>query len=155
MLVKWMMTPRGLAFDRWLVKYTGHSLLNRIFARQAGFPPQPALLLITTGRRSGQSREVALPCFPYKAEDGRQGWLLVGSKGGMPDDPYWVHNLRAQPNAQVIVKRHRRNVRARLAEGEEYEKLWGELSQKVPTYRQYQERAEPHRKIPVVILEPR
>ena len=149
MLVKWMMTPRGLAFDRWLVKHTGHSLLNYLFARQAGFAPQPALLLVTTGRRTGQPREVALPCRQHD-----NGWLLVGSKGGAPDDPYWVHNLRDQPRAEVVVNRKRHRVNARLPAGEEYQRIWDELSEQIPTYREYQRRAAPHRQIPVVILEP-
>lgn len=149
MLVKWMMTPRGLNFDRWLVKYTGHSLLNYLFARQAGFPPQPALLLVTRGRRSGQPREVALPCRRHGA-----GWLLVGSKGGAPEDPYWVHNLRAHPEAEIVVNRKRLPVRAHIPAGAEYEQLWSQLSAQIPTYRDYQRRAAPHRKIPVIILEP-
>ena len=44
-LMKLLMSPSGLAFDRALVRWSGESLLNRVFARQAGFTPQPALLL--------------------------------------------------------------------------------------------------------------
>lgn len=149
MLLKWMMSPRGLRFDRWLVKHTGHSLLNRLFARQAGFPAQPALLLTTIGRRSGAPREVALPCRAHG-----NGWLLVGSKGGAPDDPYWVHNLRAHPKAEVIVQRRRRQVRARLLDGSDYDQLWARLCAEIPTYAGYQALAAPHRQIPLIVLEP-
>lgn len=148
-LLKWMMSPRGLAFDRWLVKHTGYSLLNKLFALQAGFPAQPALLLVTIGRRSGQRREVALPCRSHG-----DGWLLVGSKGGAPDDPYWVHNLRAHPEAEVVVQRKRYRVHAQLPEGEDYLRIWAPLCEAIPTYKDYQTRAAPFRQIPLVILNP-
>jgi len=149
MLLKWMMSPRGLALDRWLVRHTGHSLLNRLFARQAGFPPQPALLLIATGRRSGQPRAVALPCRSHG-----DGWLLAGSMGGAPVDPHWIRNLRAHPTARVFVRRRPHQVRARFLSGSEYQREWQQLCAAIPTYAQYQALAAPHRDIPLVVLEP-
>ncbi len=74
LLMKILMSPSGLAFDRTLVRWTGESLLNRVFARQAGFAPQPALLLETRGRRSGTSRQAVLPWFRI---DGKL--MVVGS----------------------------------------------------------------------------
>jgi len=146
MLLKFMLTPRGLAFDRFLVKWTGHSLLNRIFARDAGFEPQPALLLVTRGRRSGQERAVALPYFVI---DGKS--MVVGSKGGAPTDPFWVQNLRANPEAKIYVRRKPRAVRARIAEGEERARYWSRLTETVSSYREYEKRTD--RQIPVVVLD--
>ena len=59
-LTKLLMSDAGLALDRLLVRVTGESLLNRVFARQAGFAPQPALLLETRGRKSGARRRAVL-----------------------------------------------------------------------------------------------
>jgi deazaflavin-dependent oxidoreductase (nitroreductase family) len=47
-----------------------------------------------------------------------------------------------------------RNVRARLAEGDERERLWKKAATVWPDYESYQRRA-PQRNIPVVVLEPR
>ena len=144
--VQLLMSPAGLAFDRALVRLTGESLLNRVFARQAGFDPQPALLLETRGRKSGARRRAVLPWFRI---DGKL--LVVGSKGGMPTDPAWVTNLRAEPAVAVWIGRRRHAARARVAAGEERAALWAELVRRVPTYAHYQSLTT--REIPVVVLE--
>jgi len=146
LLMKILMSPSGLSFDRALVRWTGESLLNRVFARQAGFAPQPALLLETRGCRSGARRRAVLPWFRV---DGKL--VVVGSKGGMPTDPAWVANLRADPAVSVWIGRKRRAARARVASGEERSALWAELVRRVPTYAHYQSLTT--REIPVVILE--
>lgn len=146
MLLKFMLTPRGLLLDRWLVRWTGYSLLNYIFGKNAGFPPQPALLLVTRGRRSGKSRSVALPYFVIEGK-----MLLVGSKGGAPTDPYWVQNLRSDPHARIYVKRKPRDVVTRIASGVERAQLWHHLTALIPSYAEYEKLTE--REIPVVVLE--
>jgi len=146
MLLKLMLTPRGLAFDRFLVKWTGHSLLNRLFARNTGFEPQPALLLVTRGRKSGEPRSVALPYFVLEGK-----LMVVGSKGGAPTDPFWVQNLRANPEVKIYIRRKPRNTRARIAEGEERARYWKRLTEIVSSYREYEQRTD--RQIPVVILD--
>lgn len=146
MLLKYMLTPRGLAFDRFLVKWTGHSLLNRIFARNSGFEPQPALLLVTRGRKSGQPRSVALPYFVLEGK-----LMVVGSKGGAPTDPAWALNLRDNPEVTIYIKRKPRKVRARIAQGEERARYWQRLTEIVKDYGEYERRTE--REIPVIILD--
>jgi deazaflavin-dependent oxidoreductase (nitroreductase family) len=54
------------------------------------------ITLTTTGRRSGQPRDVKL----YSFEDGANV-VITGSKGGSVRDPYWVVNLRADADARV------------------------------------------------------
>lgn len=142
-----MMSPAGLRADRALVRWTGHSLLNRVFARRAGFRPQPALLLETRGRQSGLRRQAALPYFRI---DGKL--LVVGSKGGLPTDPAWVGNLRADPSVRVWIARKGFQARARVTSGDERAALWTELLARVPTYAHYQSLTT--REIPVVALEP-
>lgn len=142
-----MVTARGQAFDRWLVRYTGHSLLNRIFARQAGIRAQPALLLETKGRKTGIIRSAALPYFSI---DGHL--LVVGSRGGAPLDPGWAINLRHDKRAVVYLKRQPYIVQAQFLEGEEYQQYWQQITSIVPTYAQYQ--SQTSRRIPLIVLEP-
>lgn len=147
MLLKFMLSPSGLVLDRFLVKRTGHSLLNRLFARNAGYTAHPALLLVTRGSKTGRLREAVLPYFQL---DGKL--MIVGSKGGMPEDPYWARNLRRNPEAMVYIRRKKQPVRGRFAQGDERKVLWQQLVALVPTYAQYQ--AKTTREIPVIILEP-
>lgn len=56
------------------------------------------LVLTTTGAKSGQPR---LSPLAYFEVDGKL--IIVGSFGGSPKDPAWVHNLRANPQARVEV----------------------------------------------------
>jgi len=38
-----------------------------------------------------------------RVKDGNN-YLLVGSKGGAPTNPVWVHNLRANPNVKSAMR---------------------------------------------------
>ena len=109
----------------------------------------PTLLLTTTGRKSGEPR--ALPLI-YKEVDG--AWVIIASKGGMPNHPIWFLNLQANPDCELMVGPKAVSARARVAEGEERERLWAELEAVYPPYKEYQERAG-DRVIPVVVLEER
>lgn len=146
-MLKLLMSPAGLRFDRWLVRWTGHSLLNVVFARQQGFAPKPALLLTTRGRQSGELRSVALP---YLELDGQR--YIVASRGGMPTDPAWALNLRAEPRATIHVRRKAERVQAEFITGEERNALWPRVVQEVPTYADYQARTS--REIPLIRLMP-
>src|SRR6184192_560580 len=68
----------------------------------------PCLLLRTTGRKSGQPRTNSL----VYARDGND-YIVVASVGGAPHNPGWLHNLRANPDAEVQIGRERKKVRAR------------------------------------------
>ena len=140
-------TKQGLEFDKYLVRYSGHSLLNHVFARQAGTEVHPALLLRTEGRKTGVWRDVVLPYFRHGEE-----LVVVGSRGGAPEDPAWVGNLRANPHAEIFMDRRLRQVRARLAVDREYEQLWQQVTQAVPANAEYQQRCEASRQIPLLVL---
>lgn len=143
-----LVTPRGLALDKYLVRYTGQSLLNAVFARQAGINVQPALLLRTQGRRTGLWRDAVLPWF-YQGNTR----VVVGSNGGQAADPRWVENLRSHPQAEIFVNRALQTVHARFLEGEEYQRSWREISDIVPVYTDYQRACEGQRQIPLIALE--
>jgi deazaflavin-dependent oxidoreductase (nitroreductase family) len=107
----------------------------------------PTLLLTTLGRRTGQPRRQAL----IYAEDGGN-YVVVGSKGGAPDNPLWYENLVAHPEVRVQVKGDRFAARARDATTEERPRLWRLMTDIWPAYDEYQ--AKTGRQIPVVVLEP-
>ncbi len=146
-VVRFAVSPFGAALDVYAVRYTGHSVVSFAFSKAYGSPYNKPLLLETTGARTGKRRRAVLPYFPAG-----EAIAIVGSRGGMPQDPNWVHNLRANPDAAVRVDRKRRMVHARIATGDERASLWPEICAQAPIYRTYQERAKT-REIPVVVLD--
>jgi deazaflavin-dependent oxidoreductase (nitroreductase family) len=106
------------------------------------------LLLTTTGRATGQERTTPL----IHRTDGDR-WVIVASRGGAPDHPDWYENLAATPELTIQVKGERIPVRARTAQGEERERLWGLMTEVWPAYNDYQRKTQ--RQIPVVVLERR
>lgn len=149
--VRVAVTPFGAAFDRLCVRWIGHSPVSMIFASSEGVDYNPPLLLTTRGRRSGEKRTVVLPYFAA----GKGRIAIVGSRGGMPTDPHWALNLRADPSATVFLKRQSIAVEAKLATGSERELLWGSITTRSPVYLTYQKRAAGHREIPVFVLSAR
>ncbi len=125
--------------DRVLIPLTG--------ARMAMGPPGQTLLLTTTGAKSGKRRVASLAYL----EEG-PALVVIASKGGAPVHPGWYHNLLADPRAMV---QHRGGVEervARVAEGEERERLFARMAGTFSNFAAYQERAT-ERQIPVVLLE--
>lgn len=106
------------------------------------------LLLTTKGRKSGQEHTTPL----IHRTDGDR-WVIVASKGGAPDDPGWYKNIEADPDVTIEVPGETIPVRARVAEGEERQRLWSLMTEVWPAYDEYQGRTD--RQIPIVILERR
>jgi deazaflavin-dependent oxidoreductase (nitroreductase family) len=108
----------------------------------------PTLLLTTTGRKSGEPR--ALPLI-YGTVG--KSYIVIASKGGMPDHPLWYRNLEAQPECELMVGAKAVSASARTAEGEERERIWAQMEKIYPPYNDYQKTTD--RQIPVVVLDPR
>lgn len=108
----------------------------------------PTLLLTTKGRKTGEPRPLPL----IYGEAGKS-YVVIASKGGMPDHPVWFRNLEANPDCDLMVGARKVKARARVAEGEERERLWKQLVAIYPPYADYQKNATP-RVIPVVVLDP-
>lgn len=104
------------------------------------------LLLTTTGRKTG--RETTTPLI-YGLDGDTP--VIVASKGGAPDHPGWFENLAKTPTVGVQIKGDRFRARARVAEGEERERLWELMTEIWPHYDEYATRTD--RVIPVVVLE--
>jgi deazaflavin-dependent oxidoreductase (nitroreductase family) len=105
-----------------------------------------ALLLTTTGRKSGQTHTTPLIYQP-NGED----YLVVASKGGADKPPAWYLNLEANPEVEVQVRDDRFKARARTATSDEKPDLWHKMTATWPAFDEYQERTD--RDIPVVVLE--
>jgi deazaflavin-dependent oxidoreductase (nitroreductase family) len=81
-----------------------------------------------------------------------EGWLIVGSKGGAPRDPAWVHNLAAHPDATVVLADGEREpVRAEPLSGKALQEAWQRIDSEAPEYAAYRSKTE--RDIPVIRLE--
>lgn len=129
----------------------GHTVIYRATRGLIGhrFPGAPPMLLLDhVGAKSGIKRTSPL----VYGRDG-ENLVLIASKGGYPKHPAWFHNLTANPDTRVQVGSEVRNVNARVAAGEERERLWTLMVGVYPGYEGYRRRTE--RQIPVVVLEPR
>lgn len=104
------------------------------------------LLLTTTGRKSGELRE--LPLIYARWED---TYLIVASNGGEDKPPAWFVNLQAQPEVEVQVMDDRFKARARIATPEEKARMWKTMTAEWPAYDDYQKKTD--REIPIVVLE--
>ena len=108
----------------------------------------PVLLLTTTGRRSGQLRTAPVV---YHADGDR--YVVIGSNAGNERPPAWALNLEANADAEVEVRGDRRDVRARIAEGEERADLWRRVNEQFSGFDRYRKLTS--RDIDVFVLEPR
>jgi deazaflavin-dependent oxidoreductase (nitroreductase family) len=87
-----------------------------------------------------------------RVKDGA-GYVLVGSQGGAPTDPVWVHNLRAEPQIELRDETVVRPMRVReVKDAAERARLWALAVAAYPPYADYQARTE--RQIPVFVAEP-
>jgi F420H(2)-dependent quinone reductase len=108
----------------------------------------PVIIVTHTGNKTGAVRKTPL----MRVKDGRS-YVLVGSQGGAPKDPVWVHNLRS--NAQVEIRDETvvQPMRAReVKDAAERSRLWQLCVTAFPPYAEYQKRTE--RQIPVFVAEP-
>ncbi len=126
-----------------------HSFVYRATGGKVGgqLVGSPVLLLVTTGRKTGERRTSPL----LYLEDG-ENLVLVASNGGAPVHPAWYLNLRAKPEAAVEILGREVRVRAEEASPEEKERLWPRLVAMYSDYETYRRRTD--RDIPVVVLHP-
>ena len=106
------------------------------------------LILRTIGAKSGQLRES--PVAYFADEDGSM--VVVASKAGLPTNPAWYHNLKANPKFDVEVGTARLPVTAEELTGSEYEAKWAEIVAVAPGFGEYQKKTT--RVIPLVRLTP-
>ena len=139
-------------FSRHIFRPKPHVFLYRLTggivgSRLPGMPLVDWLLLTVRGRKTGKLRTCPLCHFQVG-----QQTVVAASNGGKDHHPSWYWNLRSNPDAVVQLGRSQREVRARLAEGPERERLWSAITQMLPVFALYQQQTT--REIPVFILEP-
>jgi deazaflavin-dependent oxidoreductase (nitroreductase family) len=108
----------------------------------------PVVMLTTTGARSGQPRTVPVLGLPTG-----EGLVVIASNFGQHRNPAWYHNLRANPEGEVVADGVKWRFRAVEAEGERRARIWQTGLKVYPGFSQYERRAS-HRNIAVFVLEP-
>jgi len=111
------------------------------------FEGAPMILVNHRGAKSG--KEYTSPLVYTR--DGER-YVVIASKGGAPEDPQWFHNLVANPDITVEVGTETFPVRARVAEGDERDRLYRAMADAMPNFDEYAKATT--RVIPVVVLEP-
>jgi len=109
----------------------------------------PVCIVTTTGAKSGKTRRIALIHLPH----GEQNKLLVASQGGMPKNPVWYYNIKANPEIKIMVDGEEKTYLARQVSDEEKAALWPHLLSLYPDFDEYQARTD--RNIPVFMCEPK
>jgi deazaflavin-dependent oxidoreductase (nitroreductase family) len=108
----------------------------------------PVIIVTHTGNKTGAIRKTPL----MRVKDG-DGYVLVGSQGGAPKDPVWVHNLRANPNVELRDLAVVRSMKVReVKDATERDRLWQLAVAAFPPYAEYQ--AKTTRQIPVFVATP-
>jgi deazaflavin-dependent oxidoreductase (nitroreductase family) len=141
----WFFVNVAMRLDRVLIPLTQGRLSSCFGTR---YQAQHLLLLTTSGAKSGQPRTVPLLYF----RDDRD-IVLIGSRGGHPRHPAWVHNIRAHPRVTVYARGDKRPYVAKEAQGVQRSRLWARAVELYPGYEAYRQRVV-SREIPVVVLSP-
>ncbi|HEY4346909.1 MAG TPA: nitroreductase family deazaflavin-dependent oxidoreductase [Gaiellaceae bacterium] len=111
------------------------------------FEGMPLVLLHHRGAKSGTER-----INPLAYQDVGGSLAVFASKGGAPTTPDWFYNLVANPEVTVEVGATTHRVIARVAEGDERDRIWEAQKAALPQFAEYEKTAG--REIPVVVLDP-
>lgn len=106
------------------------------------------IILWTLGAQSGKVRKTPL----VRVADGDGRYAVIGSMGGAPTHPQWVHNVRAHPVARVQDGDSVRDYDVHEADGDEKAAWWSRATAVWPDYDAYQSATD--RVIPLFVLEP-
>lgn len=110
------------------------------------FEGSTLLLLRTIGAKSGAER-----VHPLAYRRDGESFVVFGSAAGADQHPAWFRNLVANPRVTVEVGTETFDAVARVADGDEHERLWSAQKRDVPAFAEYE--AKTSRRIPVVLLE--
>ena len=107
----------------------------------------PVIIVTNRGVKTGAVRKTPL----MKVVDGNS-YILVGSQGGAPKHPLWVHNLQAEPKVDIRDGADVYPMRVReVVDSVERQCLWDIAVAAFPPYQEYQGKTD--RVIPVFIAE--
>jgi deazaflavin-dependent oxidoreductase (nitroreductase family) len=124
-----------------------------LYERTGGTEPSELVgdewvILWTLGARSGRVRKTPL----VRTTDGEGRYAVIGSMGGAPTHPQWVHNLRVHPEARLQDGARVMDFSVREVDGEEKDAWWARAAAVWPDYDAYQ--ASTERRIPLFVLDP-
>lgn len=112
------------------------------------FAGRPLLLLHHKGAKTGIERVNPLM---YQELDG--AYAVFGSKGGADTNPAWYYNLLANPDASIETGTDKIDVRARVADGDERNRIWERQKREYPQFADYEKKTSRDH-IPVIVLDP-
>ena len=112
------------------------------------FEGAPLVLLHHKGAKSGVER--VNPVMYQRLSD--DSIAVFASKAGAPKNPDWFHNLVAHPNTSIEIGTERRDVKARVATGDERRQIWEAQKEAWPQFADYEVKSD-GREIPVVVLD--
>jgi deazaflavin-dependent oxidoreductase (nitroreductase family) len=109
---------------------------------------QVLVMVHTVGRKSGNEHTVPLPVW----RDAGGHRIVVASFAGAQHHPSWFLNLRDRKDPEVLVQfQHGKYWSVpEILEGEDYERVWAQLTADRAWYNDYQ--AKTDRRIPLVRL---
>ena len=107
----------------------------------------PALILTTTGARTGEKR-TAVVDYTRSGD----AYVIAATKGGAPTNPHWYHNLVVNPQASIWVNGETFEATARVTTGSERDMLYERHGDAIPVCKTYPSKTD--RVIPVIVLTP-
>ena len=146
-------TQKQEKFGSWIISKIGR-WQTTVYELTGGrlwktFQGGPVAILTTAGRKSGLVRKVPL-LFLKQGDD----IVMTASKGGMTKLPIWYHNVVAADTVDIQVGTDKKTYCMREATSEEETVLWPLLEEMYPDYKEYRQRTEGVRNIPVLIFSP-
>ncbi|NKQ53906.1 nitroreductase family deazaflavin-dependent oxidoreductase [Amycolatopsis sp. K13G38] len=132
---------------RWLDRQMSTRPVRKIFSTFFNFD---ALVLTTTGRKSGIERKTVVCWFP----GGQGSYLIVAAAGGTAGNPAWYYNMAAHPD-QVEIEIDGRTipVTAEQLHGDERAQAWQQIIRAARRFARFQQHTD--RELPVIRLTPR
>ena len=135
--------PRAGRMMRWFNQRT----MNRLGSKGGKFMGMDALVLTTTGSKSGAER--SSPVAWFAGQDG--SWLIVASAGGAPKNPAWYYNIAAHPDrVQIEMAGRKVAVTAEQLHGAECDEAWRQITAAAPRFAGYARKTD--RELPVIRL---
>jgi F420H(2)-dependent quinone reductase len=136
--------PSSAAWVRDQVEqYEGSGGTTGTTLRETGLP---VVIVTNKGAKTGAVRKTPLMRVEHEGD-----YAAVGSKGGAPQNPVWVYNLRADPRVVVQDGAQTWAMTAREVSGAERDVWWDRAVAAYPPYAEYQQKTD--RVIPVFVLE--
>ena len=124
--------------------YEGSQGTDGLTLRDTGLP---VIIVTNQGHKTGAIRKTPL----MRVVDG-SNYVLVGSQGGAPHHPHWVHTLRKDANVEIRDETAVHSMKVReVADSAERTRLWDIAVEAFPPYKEYQEKTS--RFIPVFLAE--